>query len=314
MHIEFEKWQACHNDFIVIHLPRSQSSLIESFKRQAPKLCSKKGDGIAADGILILLSDTKESIPSELVVINQDGSLAAHCGNGIRCAALSVYRRQVAQAKTWAADTQDIHLGLRIGTNTIVSQFLSRKNALPLVKVSMGRPSLDSECEGYAAGLDFIKQKLSELNLKSLGSQVHLANIFNKHALFFVDEKDKVHFEKVGQALQNSTQWDGINVSFVMPKEVTSKDKELCLSQLGQDLGELYSVLVWERGVGPTAACGSAATVIGSKVSREGFIESLQWVAIDMPGGRLYARQQSLEDEAELCGPGEFVFTGTLEL
>ena len=95
MIVDFEKWHGCRNDFLVIWSTHNEANyLLGSLQRQASALCSRKGEGVGADGLLILLTESRADLkPDKLVIINADGSLASNCGNGLRCAALSVYKK-----------------------------------------------------------------------------------------------------------------------------------------------------------------------------------------------------------------------------
>lgn len=70
--MQFEKWQACGNDFIIVR----EEGL------NAPNVCDRHF-GIGADGILIIKKS--DEADAEMVVVNSDGSIAQMCGNGIRC-------------------------------------------------------------------------------------------------------------------------------------------------------------------------------------------------------------------------------------
>ena len=95
MEIHFEKWHGCHNDFIIIHNSCEQkNNILPSLQKAAKYLCSHSGDGIGADGILLLCHQQKDNTANtELVIINKDGSLADNCGNGLRCAAASIFNK-----------------------------------------------------------------------------------------------------------------------------------------------------------------------------------------------------------------------------
>ena len=73
--IPFEKWQACGNDFIVTEaeLPN---------KSQIMTLCDRHF-GIGADGLICV--HPSEVADARMRIINQDGTEAEMCGNGIRC-------------------------------------------------------------------------------------------------------------------------------------------------------------------------------------------------------------------------------------
>ena len=80
--MQFEKWQACGNDFIIV-----ERKLYKSVIRG---LCDRHF-GIGADGVLAVLPPRpyakKENADLRMIVYNKDGSKAEMCGNGIRCVA-----------------------------------------------------------------------------------------------------------------------------------------------------------------------------------------------------------------------------------
>ena len=93
MKIKFEKWHGCRNDFILIWLGPNQEITYDAIIRKTPFLCSKLGDGIGADGMIILHHLGEEHNPDRISIINSDGSIAQTCGNGIRCAALATLKK-----------------------------------------------------------------------------------------------------------------------------------------------------------------------------------------------------------------------------
>src|SRR5690606_8089673 len=83
MDLEFEKYEATGNDFIVVRVP-SPDALSP---KQAMALCDRHF-GVGADGVL-LISPSAEG-RARMTVLNADGSRPEMCGNGLRCAALAV--------------------------------------------------------------------------------------------------------------------------------------------------------------------------------------------------------------------------------
>ena len=145
MQLDFEKWQACQNDFIVIWLSSHDiKNLLPSLQRQATNICSREGLGIGADGILCLETENRSDIePRKLHIVNSNGSLANNCGNGLRCAALSYYDKFYAQAK--GADKTDL-VELHVAEHNYVCEFITFKgSSYPLVSVNMGRAQLNEE-------------------------------------------------------------------------------------------------------------------------------------------------------------------------
>ena len=83
MQLEFEKYEATGNDFIVVRAASPGAISPE----QAVALCDRHF-GIGADGVL-LISPSGEG-RARMTVLNADGSRPEMCGNGLRCAALAV--------------------------------------------------------------------------------------------------------------------------------------------------------------------------------------------------------------------------------
>ena len=78
----FTKMVASGNDFVVIEA-RAHTQTV-AHRALAKRLCDRKY-GIGADGLLVLGRSTKADV--RMRIFNADGSEAAMCGNGARCAA-----------------------------------------------------------------------------------------------------------------------------------------------------------------------------------------------------------------------------------
>lgn len=79
MNINFSKFQATGNDFVMID---NRDGLIELTDDEIQKLCSRKF-GIGADG-LIMLCKSEDNLDFKMRYFNSDAS-EAFCGNGARC-------------------------------------------------------------------------------------------------------------------------------------------------------------------------------------------------------------------------------------
>jgi diaminopimelate epimerase len=72
-----------------------------------------------------------------------------------------------------------------------------------------------------------------------------------------------------------------------------------------------FEVVVWERGVGLTQACGTgacAAVAVGARLSKA---PVGQWVTVALPGGELEVKVEN-DGRVWMRGPATFVFKGTL--
>lgn len=318
MILDFEKWHGAKNDFILLWLP-DDAMILESLRSNAVRLCSREGDGIGADGILVLTrsSDRQNLMPEKLTIINSDGSLAATCGNGIRVAALSTLKRHYdSEMKVEIPEAFE----LKLLEGSVVCRYLGshdlshRRLHWPHVSVDMGVPKIDAEHPWFEQAKAVVLEQAAALGIKELENDWHLVDIGNHHLVFFLDEIAPELVRIVGPAFQKSDLWDGINVHLAAPKAVDNELRRLSAEHLGQSVEELYEVVVWERGAGETKACGSGACSVVKAVLASGMVEKNQWVACQMPGGVLYARQDEDDEPITLAGPGALVFTGQFEL
>jgi diaminopimelate epimerase len=99
--VEFEKWQALGNDYVIFEakdLP---------FELTAPRIraiCAAH-TGIAADGILLLSAPEQDRYVARLRIFNPDGSEAELSGNGTREAVLYLRRNGWTDADSFAIQT-----------------------------------------------------------------------------------------------------------------------------------------------------------------------------------------------------------------
>ena len=123
--------------------------------------------------------------------------------------------------------------------------YICRFNSDGSVNINMGLCLANDEVENFAEKNSFVKSKLDQFSVsfKLFG----LFDISNEHVVVEVDELDKKNLFDL-KDIQNSDFWDGINVHFI--KEKTSADSTTIY---GKSIDSGYDVLIWERGVGPTA-------------------------------------------------------------
>ena len=99
--MEFEKWQALGNDYVIVEESRLPFELT-SPRIQA--ICAPH-TGIAADGILLLGAPDEAGYVARLRIFNPDGSEAELSGNGAREAVLYLRRHRWTEADSFAIQT-----------------------------------------------------------------------------------------------------------------------------------------------------------------------------------------------------------------
>lgn len=125
---------------------------------------------------------------------------------------------------------------------------------------------------------------------------VREVNVGNPHAVTF-DPYDRELFEKVGPALATHAHFAaGANAEFVR-----------------EGPGGALEVLVWERGVGPTEACGTGACAVAAVACVEGMRPYGEGLSVLLPGGALQI-WVSKGGALAMRGPARRAFRGEVEV
>ena len=253
--LKFSKMHGIGNDFVIID--ESKCKVIK--EKDKPEICQKlchRNFGIGGDGVLFVEPSDIADISYRM--FNPDGSEAEMCGNGIRCFADFIYRKNILRKENMSVET-------RAGIKTID---ITLENDEPvLFKVDMGIASFKTkdipmicDSEEFLDSPLYVIDRDFNLNAVSVG---------NPHAIIFVDNLEDININKYGPAIECHESFpEKINVHFV---EVKSKNEA--------------SMMTWERGAGVTLACGTGATstaIAGYKLKlfdRE--------VLLHLPGGDL---------------------------
>ena len=119
-----------------------------------------------------------------------------------------------------------------------------------------------------------------------------LVSMGNPHAIAFDLDIDTAEIDRVGPALSNATT-GGTNV-----EAVTSRG------------GGRFDVLVWERGVGRTFACGTGAAAVAVAAAATGRAPLDERVELRLPGGSLWITVARDTLDVTLTGPARRVFAG----
>ncbi|MBI5400044.1 diaminopimelate epimerase [Candidatus Saganbacteria bacterium] len=153
-------------------------------------------------------------------------------------------------------------------------------------------PAVILNAEKKVIGVEVDMGEPRELGQVTLqGINFHKISMGNPHAITFVDDLVGVNLEEMGTKIENDSHFpDRTNVEFVKilnPKE--------------------FEILVWERGVGETLACGTGAcasvvaAVLGGQIERR--------VVAHLPGGKLDIEWAG-DNHVLMRGPAETVFSG----
>ena len=274
--LTFEKYHGTGNDFILIEVGEtSPEQLARTWKNQAIRLCDRH-TGIGADGLLLI---SKPDNRYQMTVINADGSMPEMCGNGLRCVAQYLKDHDLVTDSPFEIITQ---------AGVLSPSFVDDQ-----IMIDMGAPRLDPKDSGLLVSRETptldcpvaVNGRPYALSVVSMG---------NPHAVIEVPDLHAVPFSVDGPALSTHPDFtQGVNVEFVAHRSRSEMD-----------------LIVWERGAGPTMACGTGACaavvagVLRGQLDRE--------VVVTLPGGDLTIRWDADSGHVWMTGPAERVFSGTL--
>lgn len=293
--MRFIKMTGLGNDYVYVDC---FDQAVENPARLAQTV-SNRNFGIGSDG-LILVHPPDEGIDAvaRMQMFNADGSEGEMCGNGIRCVCKMVHDHQLGDGHE--------HNPMRIQTACGVLSLgyeLDESGNVKTVSVDMGRPLL--EPEDVPVIIDELTQTDQPQTFKvsvpgtTERFDATFVSMGNPHAVIFVDEVSEETGDLLrdwGRALEQHPAFpERMNVHFV---EV--------VSEYGA------RVIHWERGSGPTLACGTGACAVAVAGVLTGRTEPK--ITAHLPGGDLdlhwLEHDQKVPGPVIMTGPATEVYTG----
>jgi diaminopimelate epimerase len=238
--------------------------------------------GLAFDQLMALHDPRSGGVTAFMTIFNADGSQASACGNGTRCVAWTLLR-------DGARD--DLIL------ETAAGRLACRRIGEWSFEVEMGQPRLGwrdiplarAEADTRAIDLSFGPADAPVLQNPAV------VNMGNPHAIFFVDDIAAYDLAAIGLALEHDPIFpERANISLA---RFVSRDH--------------IELRVWERGVGLTRACGSAACaalVVAARMDLTG-----RRATVSLPGGDLDILWRERDDMVVMTGPVAFEFETRLD-
>lgn len=230
--MKFFKVHSLGNDFLV--LDETETKGHSDFGDLAGRICDRH-IGAGADGLLLISIKDKKKGLVKFRIFNADGTEAEISGNGLRCAAASLYFQKKIEAP------QIIFLTTTGHRECIL---LEKKKNLFQLRIEMGVPRLNSQDIPFDDGtahdrvIDYplsINQKVYAITAISLG---------NPHCAIFVDRfPARIEWHQIGREIESHPFFPKrTNIEFI---RVLTRD--------------MIEVLFWERGVGETLSSGSGS-------------------------------------------------------
>jgi len=321
--LAFTKLHGLGNDFILLDgsdlmASPTGAAFLAHWQECAPQLAKFLCDrrfAIGADGLLLGLNMREPeqrraaqsiyrncfySADLAWTYTNSDGSPSDMCGNGLRCLA------------SWAQ-----HKGIvenRFSVLTPIGVVEVKVVSASEFEVLLTEPKLAPSQIPFQGGGGAKHLVKHPLTVGDHEFEITCVNVGNPHCVIFANEfveKHRVHLPIMGD---DSTGF--------FPKELAEVAREI---QAGQDFPEGTNVefvwqqsptsvetIVYERGCGPTLACGSGAMAVLVAGVLEGRLE--RKAQVTLPGGTLTIGWNEKDNRISMRGPADRVFTGQIEL
>ena len=276
--MDFTKMHGLGNDFIVV---AGEKALPDNAAELAERLCNRFF-GIGADGLVYILPSEKADF--RMRIINSDGSEAEQCGNAIRCVAKYVFDNGL-------TDKTDITIET-LGAGVQQVQLSVDNGKTQSVRVDMGQPILNGLQVPTTVDANPVLNAPIEVDGREF--RFTAVSMGNPHCVIYVDDAVNFDLNTWGPKLEVHPLFPRkINVEFVT---VRSRD--------------YTDMRVWERGAGPTLACGTGAcaTVVASVLN--GLTD--RKATVSLKGGDLLIEWNEADNHVYMTGPAAEVYRGTL--
>ena len=275
--IEFVKMHGLGNDFIVVDCLTHPYD-IELLIQATVPLCDRHF-GIGGDGLILVLPSLTQDY--HMRIINNDGSEAEMCGNGMRCFAKYLYEHGLSRQTTFTVETL---------AGVITPVLILDGDHVKAVRVDMGEPRLERALIPMSGPAGEVVNESLRVNGETLA--VTAVSMGNPHAVIFVDDVAHFPVEQYGPLIEKHPVFPRkTNVEFV---QVISP-------------GAL-KMRVWERGAGITLACGTGAcaTLVAAVLTGN----ADRAASVELPGGPLVIAWNDADNHVYMTGEAVEVFTG----
>jgi len=278
--MKFVKMHGTGNDFVLLEAQDNE----RDWPSLAQAMCDRHF-GVGADGLILVLPSGRADV--QMRIFNPDGSEAEMCGNGLRCIVKYAVEGGLARPRAGRIDVETL-------AGVLAAQTFGDGRSVERVRVSMGVPRL---APADIPVLIEAEPPILNLPLELAGHDLRLTclSMGNPHAVHFVDGPvADFPLEEIGPLVERHP---------LFPQRINFEVARVQAS-------DRIEARVWERGAGPTLACGSgaSATVVAARL--QGLVG--ERVDITLPGGTLLIEWDG-RGEVHLTGPAERVFAGEWE-
>ncbi len=274
----FIKMHGLGNDFVIIDLRQQDLAVDPALIRRI----TDRRRGVGGDMLITMGPPRNPRAQIFMGIYNADGSEVNACGNANRCIARLMMEETGKQQ-------------IVIETNAGLLQCWAGEGGL--ITVDMGAPKFEWQDIPLEERMDTrgIDIKIGPIDSPVLAFP-SAVNMGNPHCIFFVPDVAAHDPERIGPLVENHLLFpERTNVGFA---QIRARND--------------IRLRVWERGVGVTQACGTAACAVVAAAARTGKNLADRKVRVELDGGVLEIDWREADDHIYMTGPATHSFRGML--
>jgi diaminopimelate epimerase len=240
------------------------------------------------DQLMVLHDPPSHRADAFVRIYNADGSDAGACGNGTRCVAWAM------MADAEMARGRAANAGPNLVVETVAGRLPCRREGETTFTVDMGAPRL--AWDEIPLAEPFADTTGIELQVGPIDAPVlhtpSAVSMGNPHAIFWVSDVEAHDLARIGSLLEYHPIFpERANISLA---QVIARDH--------------IRLRTWERGVGLTRACGSAACAALVAAVRKDLTD--RKATVTLPGGDLTITWRERDGHVLMTGPVELEWEG----
>ena len=287
--MRFTKMHGLGNDYVYIDAVTDPALEHLNWPQLAVSM-SDRHTGIGGDGVILICPPNHSDNHARMRTFNADGSESGACGNGTRC---------VARFSRERLHMHDSTLLIESGSRVLECEPMEDGH----VRVAMGAPGLAlSDCdinEAQLSGHDPLAIQVAGQDL--IFSAVSMGN---PHAVAFTSDNAWLTEDLAPEARKLGP----------LIEHHPAFTKRVNAHLVRIDSRTHATVHTWERGAGPTRACGTGACATLVAAVLAGHLD--HEATLTLPGGDLQVswppREAGGDNIVRQAGPAEFVFDGEI--
>lgn len=274
MNQPFLKMHGTGNDFVIFD-GRTQTVTLSA---EQIKSIAERRTGVGCDQVIVMENPPVAGVSDVWMrIFNADGGEVSSCGNATRCVAWIVMQ-----------ETGKQHILLETKAGKLACDRVEEYQ----IRVDMGEPKFEWQQIPLSEPRDTLHLGIS---LGDLSDPVAVS-MGNPHAVFLAGDVERLRIRDIGPALEHYPLFpERANISFAQP--------------VG---GDKVKLRVWERGVGETLSCGTAACATLVALNRRKLLDDKG--SIMLPGGTLDIEWNKTTNHVWMTGAVAVSFSGLLDL